>query len=215
MYNFLEIMKSPWNLGILPLAVIIEMRDNQVNDNDTLILASQSPRRKEILTELGISFHVVPSHYEEDNARHIPPEMLVRLQAEGKARDVYEKTGGTVLGADTVVVLDGEVLGKPKDEADAERMLRELSGRTHHVLTGVAVIKEGTMHSAVCTTAVHFRSISQDEIQRYIATGEPMDKAGAYAIQGIGQKFVEHMEGSYSNVVGLPKALTLELLERS
>ncbi len=184
-----------------------------MNHNEVIILASQSPRRKEILTELGISFTVVPSHYEEDNARHIPPETLVKLQAEGKARDVYKKTGGIVLGADTVVVLDGEVLGKPKNQEDAAHMLEALSGRTHHVLTGVAVIKEGTMYSAVCTTAVHFRPISKEEIQDYIATGEPMDKAGAYAIQGIGQKFVEHIEGSYSNVVGLPKALTLELLQ--
>lgn len=181
----------------------------------SITLASQSPRRRDILTELGIPFHIVPSGYEENNGRLLAPEELVRLQAEGKARDVYTRTGGIVLGADTVVVLDGKVLGKPKDAADAGRMLRSLSGRTHHVLTGVAVISPGHMQSGVVSTAVAFRRLSDAEIDDYIQGGEPMDKAGAYAIQGRGRQFVAAIEGSFSNVVGLPKKLTIELLKKA
>lgn len=179
-----------------------------------VILASQSPRRREILQELGISFQVVPSLYEEDNSQPLPPRELVRLQAEGKARDVYQHQWGTypILAADTVVAIDGKVLGKPGDEKEAASMLALLSGRTHEVLTGVAVFSGGTMKSAVETTEVTFRSLSTDEIEEYICTGEPMDKAGAYAIQGLGARFVVNVKGSWSNVVGLPKDLTLQLL---
>lgn len=179
-----------------------------------IILASQSPRRRDILHELGIPFHIVPSRYEENNGRTLAPEELVRLQAEGKAWDVYTKVGGIVLGADTVVVLDGKVLGKPKDEADARRMLQSLSGRIHHVLTGVAVATQGYIQSGVDTTAVTFRRLFEKDIEEYVQGGEPMDKAGAYAIQGTGQRFVTAIEGSFSNVVGLPKKLTIELLEK-
>ena len=179
-----------------------------------VILASQSPRRREILQELGISFQVVPSLYEEDNSQPLPPKELVRLQAEGKARDVYQHQRGTypILAADTVVAIDGKVLGKPGDEKEAVSMLSLLSGRTHEVLTGVAVFSGGTMKSAVEITEVTFRRLSADEIEEYIRTGEPMDKAGAYAIQGLGARFVVNVKGSWSNVVGLPKDLTLRLL---
>lgn len=179
-----------------------------------LILASASPRRKEILTALGLTFTVEPSRYEEDNARKLPPEELVRLQALGKARDVYERRGGAmpVLGADTVVVLGDMVLGKPKDVADAARMLRRLSGRTHRVLTGTALLFAGKEKSRVDATEISFREISEEEIAAYIATGEPMDKAGAYAIQGGARKFVTAIAGSFSNVVGLPKDAVRALL---
>lgn len=182
-----------------------------------IILASQSPRRKEILTELGVPFRVVPSHYEEDNTRLMSPEALVRMQAEGKARDVWKRTGGAapVLGADTLVVLDGRVLGKPADADDAARMLSALSGRAHEVMTGVAVMSRSGMHSAAAVSRVTFRSLTEAEIRAYIATGEPMDKAGAYAVQGLGGQLVQQVEGSLSNVIGLPKTLTKELLCRA
>lgn len=181
---------------------------------EEIILASGSPRRKEILTGMGISFTVVPSRYEEDNGRKISPEKLVRLQAEGKAKEVFARTDGTspVLGADTIVSLDGAVLGKPRDAADAERMLRLLSGRTHHVITGTAVISRGEIRSRADVTEISFRNISEEEIRAYIASGEPMDKAGAYAVQGGARAFVTEIRGSFSNVVGLPKSAVRELL---
>lgn len=182
-----------------------------------LILASQSPRRREILQAMGYRFRVVPSGYEEDNARHVPPEALVRLQAEGKAADVWEKTGRQepVLGADTVVVLDGRVLGKPGSAAEAEAMLSALSGRTHQVMTGVAVVTEKGAVSGVCISQVTFRPLAAEDIRGYIATGEPMDKAGAYAIQGLAGRWVTGLKGSCSNVIGLPRRMTEELLRRA
>lgn len=179
-----------------------------------IILASQSPRRKEILKALGIPFEVHPSSYQEDNTRPLPPAELVRLQAEGKAWDVWQRTGGKapVLAADTVVTIGRRILGKPGNEKEAADMLRALSGKTHEVLTGVAVIRDGCMQSAVEKTEVTFRILNNDEIKDYIHTGEPMDKAGAYGIQGLGARFVVAVKGSWSNVVGLPKALTLKLL---
>lgn len=181
-----------------------------------IILASQSPRRRELLAAWGISFRAVPSGYEEDNGRHLPPETLVRLQAEGKARDVWRRERGAlpVLGADTLVVCGGAVLGKPVDAEEARRMLRLLSGRTHEVMTGVAVMTEKGMESALCRTDITFRPLGESEIEGYIAGGEPMDKAGAYAIQGKGKDFVKEIRGSWSNVVGLPRGVTLALLAK-
>lgn len=180
-----------------------------------IILASASPRRKEILDEMGIDFIVEPSRYEENNAQDLPPDVLAKRQARGKALEVARRIAPKVpvLGADTIVVLDGKVLGKPRDKADAARMLVALSGRAHEVLTGVAVVFGDTICSRVARTEVSFREISKEEIEAYIETGEPMDKAGAYAIQGIGGQFVKEIHGSRSNVIGLPKKLTLALLE--
>lgn len=182
-----------------------------------LILASQSPRRRELLDAWGISFRVMPSRYEEDNERPLPPETLVRLQAEGKARDVWNRSGRVhpVLGADTVVVLGGHILGKPSGPEDAVRMLQALSGKSHDVLTSVAVAAKGGVKSAVCRSRVLFQPLSEEEIRRYVSGGEPLDKAGAYAIQGEGKRFVAALEGSWSNVVGLPKELTLSLLREA
>ena len=180
-----------------------------------IVLASASPRRKEILKEMNVVFTVEPSLYEEDNAQDLLPEELVKQQARGKAAEVARRISSKfpVLGADTIVVLDGKVLGKPQNKAEAAQMLSLLSGRTHEVLTGVAVILGKTMRSGVARTKVSFRNISKADIDAYIETGEPMDKAGAYAIQGIGGQFVKEIYGSRSNVIGLPKALTLTLLE--
>ncbi len=182
-----------------------------------IVLASGSPRRKDILREMGIEFSVEPSRYEEDNGQDLSPKELVEKQARGKAAEVAARLRPPVpvLGADTIVVLDGDILGKPRDEADAARMLSALSGRTHEVWTGVAVVFEDKVKIGAARTEVSFHEISSAEISAYIETGEPMDKAGAYALQGIGGQFVREVRGSRSNVIGLPKRLTATLLKEA
>lgn len=189
-----------------------------------LILASASPRRQELLREAGILFEVDPAHIAEDQKPGEKPlEYALRL-AEEKARAVAERHPGRyVLGADTIVVVDGEVLGKPADAADASRMLRKLSGRGHEVTTAVSLISPsaaaseggapGKADTRSCTTKVFFRNVQEDEIQKYVVGGEPMDKAGAYAIQGGAARWADRMEGEYSNVVGLPLPLIAEMLK--
>lgn len=170
-----------------------------------LYLASQSPRRTELLTQVGIDHTVVSSSYEEPNEGHDSPIEMVKAQALGKARcAVGIPEGGIVLGADTIVVLGNEVLGKPQDEADARQMLERLSGRSHSVVTGVALLIKGDEVVFYNETKVYFKELAPFEIESYIASGEPMDKAGAYGIQGKGALWVEKIEGSYTNVVGLP-----------
>ena len=170
-----------------------------------LYLASQSPRRTELLTQVGIDHIVVSSAYEEANAGYDDPIEMVKAQALGKARaaiDVPE--GSIVLGADTIVVLDNQVLGKPHDAAEARHMLERLSGQVHSVITGIALLiknQEIVFHNE---TKVYFKKLAHFEIESYIGSGEPMDKAGAYGIQGKGALWVEKIEGSYTNVVGLP-----------
>jgi len=179
-----------------------------------LILASASPRRSAILTQLGIPFCVEPSHVAEDgNGR--PPLDWPRLFAEEKAVDVSQSHPREfVLGFDTLVFLDENPLGKPKDKNEAFRMLSALSGRSHQVISGVAVARGGKIFSSgVEKTEVLFRSLDPSEIAEYINSGEPMDKAGAYAIQGKGARFVESIQGCYYNVVGLPVARTLKMLK--
>ena len=170
-----------------------------------LYLASQSPRRTELLTQVGIDHTVVSSSYEEPNEGHDSPIEMVKAQALGKARcAVGIPEGGIVLGADTIVVLDNEVLGKPQDEADARQMLERLSGRSHSVVTGVALLIKGDEVVFHNETKVYFKELASFEIESCSASGEPMDKAGAYGIQGKGALWVEKIEGSYTNVVGLP-----------
>lgn len=171
----------------------------------SLVLASASPRRSEILNMAGYVFEVIPSGAEEIS-QGIAPEEAARLNALAKAEEVYCRLGGncTVIGADTVVIADGELMGKPADEDDAFRMLKTLSGSAHSVVTGWAVIGEKGKTSGFCSTSVEFRVLSDNEIKDYIATGEPMDKAGAYAVQEKGSVFVSGMEGDFFNVVGLP-----------
>ncbi len=167
-----------------------------------LILASNSPRRRELLAELGVPFEVIPSRFEE-NAAGLSAEDTVRAFAEGKAKEVAERfPGAYVLGADTVVCLDGEILGKPKDAEDAKRMLRLLSGRTHSVFTGVCLVGQGTELTEVVETKVAFFPLSEEFIKDYIASGSPLDKAGAYGIQD--GALAERFQGSYTNVIGLP-----------
>jgi len=187
-----------------------------------LILASASPRRQELLRNAGIPFAVQPANVPE---RHLPgetPEACVRRLARAKAQAVADqmRTAQVILGADTEVVLDladGIPLGKPRDEQDAARMLRMLSGRSHFVVTGVCLMwkdREGQWQSrdAAEITAVQMQEISAEEIRTYVATREPMDKAGAYAIQGIASRWIPLIEGCYFNVVGLPIPLVYRML---
>jgi septum formation protein len=173
-----------------------------------LVLASQSPRRSELLRNAGISFRV---HVAEVDETPFPGELpvdYVRRLARAKADAV---AGDLVLGSDTAVVIDGQILGKPVDAEDAARMLRLLSGRSHEVVTGICLRGRETWVAHESTTVL-FSHISEKEIQRCVASGEPMDKAGAYAIQGLASCFVERIEGSYSNVVGLPVAMVYRYL---
>jgi len=183
-----------------------------MNRSPTLFLASTSPRRREILASLGLDFTVVPVDVDESpRDDETPGDMVVRL-AVAKAEAADASGDGIALGADTVVVIDGRALGKPKDEADCLAMLEMLSDRGHKVLTGVALHGPEGTRTALSETDVYFREISRDEALAYWQSGEPCDKAGAYAIQGIGGVFVERIVGSYSGVVGLPVFETAALL---
>jgi septum formation protein len=191
-----------------------------------LVLASASPRRRELLTQAGYAFEVHPAHIPEDTYPGEDPIAYVTRLALEKAQAVFAeltKTGASdkrasappqvVLGADTTVTLDDHILGKPEDAADAARMLRLLSGRTHRVITGVALVSAARTQAAAEVTVVTFLPLSDKDIAAYIATGEPMDKAGAYAIQGYAARWIPRIEGCYFNVVGLPIALVSTLIE--
>jgi len=179
-----------------------------------LILASASPRRKELLTAAGIVFEALPVAVDESIREREPPAEHVKRLAEEKAREASsQRPDAVVLGADTIVLAGSEILGKPRDADDATRMLRLLSGKDHEVLTGVAIVSADRAVVEVARTRVRFSPLTEDEIAAYIQSGEPMDKAGAYAIQGFASRFVERIEGSYSNVVGLPVALVYRLLK--
>jgi septum formation protein len=179
-----------------------------------LVLASASPRRAELLRAAGIDFDVQPANIDEAIISGESPADYVSRLAEGKARAVHELDGSrTVLAADTAVVVDGHILGKPLDEGDAGRMLGMLSGRTHEVLTAVSIFHPGLIvNTQVEATVVEFAALSESDISWYVSSGEPMDKAGAYAVQGLASRFVTRIEGSYSNVVGLPIALVYQML---
>jgi len=180
-----------------------------------LVLASASPRRNDLLGRLGLAFDVVAPDVDETPGLGEDPVVYVERVARAKATAVAG-AGAVVLAADTTVVLDGIILGKPADGTDAARMLSALAGRTHDVLTGVAVRRaDGHVESTVVRTAVTMTAMSEAEIAWYVGTGEPLDKAGAYALQGSGAVFVERIEGSASNVVGLPLATVAELLRRA
>lgn len=184
------------------------------NASYKLILASASPRRKEILAEGGLSFSVRPQDIDESVYDGIEPRLMVQLLAASKVAKAVQGENEVILGADTVVVCDGKVLGKPKDAAEAEEMLSMLSGRTHSVYTGIAVLRgdDGTMRTHAEETLVTFRTLTKEEIRAYIETGEPMDKAGAYGIQGKGGALVSETEGDFQNVVGLPLGAVLRLM---
>jgi septum formation protein len=191
-----------------------------------LVLASASPRRRELLTQAGFTFQVHPANIPEDPYPNEDPIAYVTRLAREKAEAVYNEITNApaseqrasappqvVLGADTTVTLDNHILGKPENPADAARMLRLLSGRTHRVITGVALVSAASTEVAAEVTAVRFLALSDQEIDDYIVTGEPMDKAGAYAIQGRAARWIPRIDGCYFNVVGLPIALVSALLE--
>lgn len=200
-----------------------------------IILASASPRRRELIHQIGWTEEVCPSIFEEaetpEEARarllEFPAgiretlsgkqdaELVTLFNAYGKGKRICEEKGdeAPIVAADTVVVLDEDILGKPKDEEEARLMLRRLSGRAHEVKTGLSVYNKGHVHLHVETTRVYFRKLSDSEIDRYVATGEPMDKAGAYGIQGKGAILVSKIEGSYDNVVGLPLTALYEMMK--
>jgi len=180
-----------------------------------LILASRSPRRRELLERMGISFQVMEPEVEEELGRGETPRAFVERIAREKAEEVAQRAPGAwVLGADTIVVLGGEVLGKPRDEEEAASMLRRLSGRVHKVLTAFSLLNlaEGRSFQGVEETEVKFIPLQEADIRWYVSTGEPLGKAGAYAIQGAGGTFIEWIKGSYTNVVGLPVAQILDPL---
>jgi septum formation protein len=198
-----------------------------------LVLASASPRRRQLLTQAGFTFEVRPAHIPEDPMPGEEPIAYVTRLAREKAQVVFDEIAAgaasltqnaaaagaidvrslAVLGADTTVTLDGQILGKPEDSADAARILRKLSGRSHRVITGVALVTHEAVEVAAEITAVQFLTLSDEEIAAYIATGEPMDKAGAYGIQGLAARWIPRVEGCYFNVMGLPLALVASMLE--
>jgi septum formation protein len=182
----------------------------------TLILASASPRRRALLQQLGFTFAVVPSDVPETPHPGEAPAAFARRIARAKATAVARRhPGAVVLGADTVVVVDGEILGKPTDRADARRMLERLSGRAHRVLTAVTLVGAGAaVEDTLVETEVEFRRLDAADIDTYLDSGEPFDKAGAYAVQGGAEAFVTRLNGSYSNVVGLPVDEVAALLRR-
>jgi septum formation protein len=181
-----------------------------------LILASASPRRAELLSRLGLHFQVVPSNLPEDGLEGEDPEEHVQRLSREKATKVREAyPDAMVLAGDTIVVRDGTLLGKPGDVEEAVAMLRSLSGRSHLVISGLALfVPEGELHSGALTTEVTFRAFDEEFARLYVETGEPLDKAGAYGIQGLGSALVQEIRGDYHTVVGLPLPLFLDLLQR-
>jgi septum formation protein len=185
------------------------------SNNIPLILASQSPRRKYLLEQAGLNFSIIPSNFDEESVTMMEPELYVQTLAKSKAADIarqYPKSW--VIGADTIVMIDKNILGKPASRDDARVMLQNLSDRTHQVFTGYAIqcIAENSFFSEAIQTDVCFKKLTDQEIEWYIHTKEPFDKAGAYAIQGLGTFLVKQINGSYTNVVGLPVCEVIEHL---
>lgn len=170
-----------------------------------IILASQSPRRQELLRKAGYKLEVCPAHFEEIGNIVNNAKKVVNINAKGKCMEIVRQMGDEipVLGADTVVVLDGEIIGKPKDAADAKVTLKRLSGRKHDVLTGIVIAYRGEILSKVSKTEMYFKKLTDEQIDRYVATGKPLDKAGSYGIQDDDGFMIDHFVGSYDNVIGL------------
>lgn len=182
-----------------------------------IILASASPRRQELLRQVGCDFTVQISNVIEDNHQDLLPQQLAVFHAKAKAVDISLKANAddVIIGADTIVVLDGKVYGKPININDARTILTHLSGKQHQVITGIAVVKADKVWTDFVVTTVKMGNLKKDEIENYLATGEPMDKAGAYGIQGIGALLVEGIEGCYTNVVGLPLQKLSDVLKEA
>jgi septum formation protein len=184
--------------------------------NRQLILASSSPRRSELLKQLGLEFRTIPCKVEETSPPGMNPSDMVEMLAARKARAVAALLDdGIVIGADTVVVLDNQALGKPADLKDSVEMLPRLQGKSHEVYTGVALADAGRRKIIIdhAKTRVYFKPLQEAEIRKYVSTGEPLDKAGAYAVQGLAAMFITRLEGCYTNVVGLPLAKLADMLQ--
>jgi len=180
-----------------------------------LVLASASPRRQRMLDDLGLTYSLAPAQVDESIRPGETAAAVAQRLARGKAAAAFVQwPGRVILAADTVVALGGEVLGKPTDRADARRMLRALAGREHQVLTGYCLTWPGREEVGLAESRVRFRPLMEAEIEAYLTSGEPMDKAGAYAVQGLAAAFVEEVAGSYTNVVGLPLSRVVDLLLR-
>lgn len=191
------------------------MINKDENTEQLLILASKSPRRKYLLEQAGLEFSIIPSEVDEDSIPLSEPFDYVKTLAEIKAEDIAKNhPDNWVLGADTIVLIDGEILGKPRSKDDALKMLQKLNGKTHQVYTGFSLINKNRDRkiSNTITTDVLFKELSDHEIEWYINTPEPFDKAGSYAIQGLGTFLVKSIKGSYTNVVGLPVCEVIEAL---
>jgi septum formation protein len=193
-----------------------KFQKDRVKQTPKIILASESPRRRELLASLGLDFDIIVSGVEEDRLEKETPEQhAIRLAIE-KATSVSEQyPDAVVIGADTIVIIDNEILGKPANEKHALQMLRKLSGRTHQVITGFAILKNTNVlvHTGI-RSFVTFKVLSEEELNWYVQTVEPYDKAGAYAVQGIGAFFIKKIEGSFTNVIGLPLAEIVEALRK-
>lgn len=195
------------------------MTEQHPNEPAQIVLASASPRRQQLLSSVGIDFQVIPSHIEEIVHPDESPNDFVLRVSEEKAQEVAQRadvSGRWFIGSDTIVVFDGDIIGKPVSEQDSANMLRRLSGRSHQVLTGYTIIDRETQITLrrCVSTEVTFRALTQQEIEGYIASGEPADKAGSYAIQGLGSYIVTSINGSYTNVVGLPLAQVVTDLQQ-
>jgi len=183
---------------------------NLLKDTDN-ILASRSPRRAFLLKQVGLNFRQIPSHIEE-LLNEMPSDEFVLHYAKKKAEEIHKKyPDSLIIGADTIVVLNNEIIGKPQNNEDAFQILKKLSGKCHEVLTGVSIILNNLQISDIAKTKVYFKPISDEDIREYISTGEPMDKAGAYGIQGYGSQFIDKIEGCYFNVMGFPIPLFYEM----
>ncbi|HEX8453578.1 MAG TPA: Maf family protein [Longimicrobium sp.] len=186
-----------------------------MSDSPRIVLASQSPRRAELIGRLGLVFDTIPADLDESyRDGETPPEHAERLARDKAQHVAAAHPDALVVGSDTIVVVDGDVLGKPRDTAQAVEMLTRLAGREHEVCTGIAVVQGGRVESGLERVRVRFRALDRRACEEYVATGEPMDKAGAYGIQGFGSALVEGIEGDYFSVMGLPVVHMLKLFER-
>jgi septum formation protein len=192
-------------------------KNMSIHSKTSLILASASPRRREMLKSVGLNFKIIPAHVNEDYLAGESPRQHVKRLSADKAMVIARKhPQAWVLGADTIVVIDGMILGKPKNKAQAHKMLRKLSGREHKVFTGFSIVHIATKvyKTQVIQSAVRFKTISPEEMEWYIACDEPYDKAGGYAVQGKGACFIRSIRGSFTNVIGLPLCEVMEALEQ-
>ena len=192
------------------------MNFSLIDKHNPLILASASPRRKQLLDQVGLPFISMPSHIEENEDGN-NPERHTLILSEKKAKAVFQELKEQwILGADTIVVIENEILGKPGNQGEALSMLQRLSGKKHKVITGFCVLNPSGLiaHSEAVSTIVEFKDLEKDEMESYVATGEPFGKAGSYAIQGIGAFLVKGIQGSYTNVVGLPISALISSLEK-